>query len=100
MVCTVSFQSSRLLWAFVKFVSLWQAWQFSVAIAFPSPSGNSTAAFAGPGRGGGRGCRWCIRRGSGVFGPKVGGKILRQYIDLVIGDTRAAVDHGVNRVFP
>src|ERR1700722_6081220 len=52
MVCTVSFQSSRLLCAFVKFVSLWQAWQFSVAIAFPSPSGNSTAGLAGAGAGG------------------------------------------------
>src|ERR1700722_8728602 len=46
MVCTVSFQSSRFLCAFVRFVSLWQAWQFSVAIAFPSPSGNSTIALA------------------------------------------------------
>lgn len=44
MVCTVSFQSSKLLWAFVRFVSLWQAWQFSVAISLPSPSGKTTGA--------------------------------------------------------
>src|SRR5579863_6738811 len=47
MVCTVSFQSSRFLCAFVRLVSLWQAWQFSTAIAFPTPSGNSTTALAG-----------------------------------------------------
>src|ERR1700674_1573250 len=49
MVCTVSFQSSRFLCALVRFVSLWQAWPFSIAIAFPSPSGNSTTALAGAG---------------------------------------------------
>src|SRR5271169_6163864 len=49
MSCTVSFQSSKLLWALVRLVSLWQTWQFSVAIALPSPSGNSTTALAGAG---------------------------------------------------
>src|ERR1700758_3581339 len=48
---TVSFQSSRFLCALVRFVSLWQAWQFSVAIAFPSASGNSKTGFAGAGLG-------------------------------------------------
>ena len=38
-VCTVSFQSSRLLWALVRLVSLWQVWQYSVAMGLPSPSG-------------------------------------------------------------
>src|ERR1700704_166514 len=42
-VSTVSCQSSAAFFAFVRFVSLWQSWQNSVAIAFPSPSGNSTA---------------------------------------------------------
>src|ERR1700676_2435490 len=41
MVCTVSCQSSGALRAFVRFVNLWQSWQYSVAIALPSPSGSS-----------------------------------------------------------
>src|SRR5258706_10278928 len=45
MVCTVSCQSSGDLRADVRFESLWQSWQYSVAIAFPSPSGNSAVAF-------------------------------------------------------
>jgi len=38
--------------AFVTFVNLWQSWQNSVAIAFPSPSGNSTTGFGGDGEAG------------------------------------------------
>ena len=82
MVCTVSFQSSRLLCALVRFVSLWQAWQFSVAMAFPSPSGNSTttalagalapgAAASGEGARRGGSSRRRIRGGSGVLGAKI-----------------------------
>jgi len=43
--CTVSCQSSGAFRAFARFANLWQSWQNSVAIAFPSPSGNSTAGF-------------------------------------------------------
>src|SRR5579871_6275393 len=42
MVRIVSFQSSKSLCALVRFVSLWQSWQNSVAIGLPSPSGSTT----------------------------------------------------------
>ena len=79
-VCTVSFQSSRLLCAFVRFVSLWQAWQFSVAIALPSPSGNSTTALAVAGAAGAAasgaaagvaGAAACGLAAAGSLGPKL-----------------------------
>jgi len=38
--------------AFVTFVNLWQSWQNSVAIVFPSPSGNSTTGFGCDGEAG------------------------------------------------
>src|SRR5258706_15863335 len=53
MVCTVSCQSSGVLRDAIRFESLWQSWQYSVAIAFPSPSANSTPGFGCVGEAGG-----------------------------------------------
>src|SRR5579863_5267036 len=99
MVCTVSFQSSRLLCALVRFVSLWQAWQFSMAIAFPSPSGNSTTALAAAGAaaavlgvagsdeaGGVAGSAACaFAAGAASFGPKFAARYFAKVSTLSSG---------------